>query len=187
MSGARDGSAIVTISVELRAKWWATSFRKLGEPRVIQPVLLCLQAFSMATSSDCDGTMVTQRESSAPSSEFEEAIASVRSLTLVDTPRSRQNRGVRVPRGELEGRVLFDGEACTLKDVKELPAWTDGELGALVSFLMLHTNGKSWVAHKDSRFWDEAGLFIQQSVKTTHRRSGMFLFFMINDCMYIQQ
>ena len=58
----------------------------------------------MATSSDCDGTMVTQRESSAPSSEFEEAIASVRSLTLVDTPRSRRNRGVRVPRGILVSR-----------------------------------------------------------------------------------
>lgn len=33
----------------------------------------------------------------------------------------------------------------------------------LTCFIMLYTDGKAWVAHKDSHFWDQAGLFSSSS------------------------
>ena len=50
--------------------------------------------------------------------------------------------------------------------------WTEDELRHLMSFLMLHTDGKSWVSHKDYKFWDSAGEFIQQLLLTSHCCSG---------------
>ena len=116
----------------------------------------------------------SERISTTPGREsavnIEELTASVQSLGLVDTPKSsRKGRGVRE---KLKGRVLFEKELCKLRGTRELPNWTDEELGALTSFLMLYTDGKSRVSHKDWRFWDQAGLFIQQQLKTSHCRSG---------------
>lgn len=99
-----------------------------------------------------------------------ELTASVRSLGIADTPKSsRKSRGVRE---KLKGRVLFEEEPKS-KGARGLPNWAGEELGALTSFLMLYMDGKSWVTHKGSRFWDQAGLFIQQQLKTSHCRSGM--------------
>ena len=47
--------------------------------------------------------------------------------------------------------------------------WSNKEFKELISFLILYTDGKSWMAHKDSKFWDQAGIFIQQQLKTNHR------------------
>ena len=95
---------------------------------------------------------------------------SVRSLGIVDTPKSSRRRGVRP---QLTGRVLFK-EEDTSKSTRTLPEWSDEEFEALCSFLMLYTDGKSWPAHKHyRRFWKQAGLFIQQRSKTSHCRSGM--------------
>lgn len=53
-------------------------------------------------------------------------------------------------------------------------AWTDEECHALVSFLMLMTDGEKWPSHKSKpgAFWDRAGEFVQRTSKTVHRRSG---------------
>jgi len=40
---------------------------------------------------------------------------------------------------------------------------------------MLHTDGKSWVAHKDDKFWSQAGIFIQQQLKISHCRTGVYI------------
>lgn len=97
---------------------------------------------------------------------------SVRSLGIVDTPKSSRSRR-RGVRPQLTGRVLFKEEQDTSKGTRTLPEWSDEEFEALCSFLMLYTDGKSWPAHKDYRFWKQAGLFIQQRSKTSYCRSGM--------------
>ena len=68
-------------------------------------------------------------------------------------------------------------KACTI--IVEGPArqsqfnkWTDEEFQALISFLMLYTDGNSWPSHKDENFWDKAGAFIQQQLQTNHCRTG---------------
>ena len=95
---------------------------------------------------------------------------SVRRLGIVDTPKSSRRKGVQP---QLTGRVLFKEEQESLKSTRTLPEWSDEEFEALCSFLMLYTDGKSWPAHKDYRFWNQAGLFIQQRSRTSHCRSGM--------------
>ena len=99
--------------------------------------------------------------------------AAVGGLLLTDTPKSRP--GLTSKLGiigkRVERHILFDSKGYS---TKEQPLnWSDEELRLLTSFLMLYTDGKAWVAHKDSRFWDRAGQFIQQQLHTAHCRSGM--------------
>lgn len=49
-----------------------------------------------------------------------------------------------------EGFCSMESLIHKCRDASQLLNWTEKELGVLISFLMLHTNGKSWVAHKDS-------------------------------------
>jgi len=70
-------------------------------------------------------------------------------------------------RGRTKGKVLFPAQPAEAR-VK----WSDQECNALVAFLMLHTDGKSWVSHNETKFWDQAGVFIQQQLKTGHCRTG---------------
>ena len=53
-----------------------------------------------------------------------------------------------------------------------LPNWTVAELEGLILFLMLHSSGNEWVNHKHKQFWDQAGTFIQQLLKTSYCRTG---------------
>jgi len=46
------------------------------------------------------------------------------------------------------------------------------EMYALIQFLMFHTDGKTWVTHKDEKFWDDAGGFVQCYSQSVHCRSG---------------
>ena len=50
--------------------------------------------------------------------------------------------------------------------------WTDQEIYSLVLFLMLCTDGKSWVAHKDMKFWEDAGTFVKQHSHSSYCRTG---------------
>ena len=54
-------------------------------------------------------------------------------------------------RGRVKGKVLFPAT----KESNEQVKWSQEEFKALISFLMLYTDGKSWIAHKDSKFWDQ--------------------------------
>ena len=49
-----------------------------------------------------------------------------------------------------------------------MPNWSSEEYQALVSFLLLYTSGLSWSssARKDTKFWAEAGVFVQQQTKS---------------------
>jgi len=71
-------------------------------------------------------------------------------------------------RGRVKGKTLFPATASQGQSTK----WSDEELQALTSFFMLYIDGKFWVAHKDYKFWCQAGIFIQQQVKTNHCHTG---------------
>ena len=99
---------------------------------------------------------------------------------MKDTPKSRRPHG-RGSRRIYRGKALFHAEdEETMQVVRTEKSgnifrnanWTEDELRHLTSFLMLHTDGKSWVSHKDYKFWDSAGEFIQQLLLTSHCRSG---------------
>ena len=90
--------------------------------------------------------------------------AALSRLGLGDTPK-RTRKGKRV-----ESKVLFPVEKI---ETPEHIVWSEAELQTLTSFLMIYTDGKSWVGHKDDRFWRRTGVFLQQSLHTTHCRSGM--------------
>lgn len=46
-------------------------------------------------------------------------------------------------------------------------AWSEDECQILVEFIMLMTDG-NWPIHKEMSFWEQAGRFVQQQLKTTH-------------------
>ncbi len=79
---------------------------------------------------------------------------------VVETPRSS---GVRTSRVR---RKLFE------KAKKTQYPWSTEEMKSLISFVMLYSDGQSWMTHKDCRFWGEAGSFIQSRVYTPYKRSG---------------
>ena len=71
----------------------------------------------------------------------------------------------RLPSGA-KGRVLFPRqEQVNMK-------WLDKEFYALTLFLMFHTDGKNWVTHKNKKFWEDAGTFVQQHSQSIHCRTG---------------
>ena len=103
------------------------------------------------------------------------------STRLSPKPRRRRREGkpeIREPRrrpvtptrtlpvtGRLSARKLFP------RPRTPPPRWSDDESRQLVQFMLLYADG-CWVMHKDKKFWDSAGKFIQQSLGTLHCRSG---------------
>lgn len=86
----------------------------------------------------------------------------IAAVSMVDSPRSRsKSKSVKTK------RKLFTKERVSQ------PPWTVEETKSLLCFLMLHTDGKSWMSHKDFHFWEKAGAFIQFRVHSPHLRSGM--------------
>ena len=58
------------------------------------------------------------------------------------------------------------------RPASRLPNWVEEEVKCLIDFLLLYTDGKSWVSHKDAAFWNQAGIYIQQQAKMPYCRSG---------------
>ena len=48
-----------------------------------------------------------------------------------------------------KGRVLFAEQVKASVSTK----WSDQEVYALILFMMFHTDGQTWVMHKQSKFW----------------------------------
>ena len=94
---------------------------------------------------------------------------SLQGLEFGDTP----SRKPKWKKGFVKGKVLFRSDDEARCSTRELPNWTHGELRSLTSFLMLFTDGKVFVSHKNMRFWSEAGKFIQREENTGYCRSGM--------------
>lgn len=66
-------------------------------------------------------------------------------------------------KGKLRGKRLFEANKPL-----QPPEWTQEEHRQLAEFLLLYTDGKTWVQHKDMRFWGAAGEFIQHCLQTLY-------------------
>jgi hypothetical protein len=112
--------------------------------------------------------------------------ATLTSLTLtpsVDAPSSRHQRSSRLRQGHMP-RKLFsvsspdpaDAETAATDDIS--PAsnqpWSDREVRALVAFILLYSEGRSWPSRgsKGDSFWVEAGQYVQKAVNSKYCRSG---------------
>ena len=69
-------------------------------------------------------------------------------------------------------RKLFVRPEEVKPEAKAQSVWTQEEIKSLVLFVALHCDGHTWMTHKDFRFWDEAGAFIQLHLHTPLKRSG---------------
>ena len=67
-----------------------------------------------------------------------------------------------------KGRVLFAEQVKEKISTK----WSDQEVYALILFMMFHTDGQTWVTHKQSKFWEDAAKFVQQHSKSANCRTG---------------
>ena len=70
---------------------------------------------------------------------------------------------------------------------RAMPEWSNEELQNVVQYILLYSDGTSWPAHKDMRFWDGAAKFIYTKGYTTHQRSGIHQYIhdvhaFYNDC-----
>ena len=86
--------------------------------------------------------------------------------TLFGTPK----RNTVLPR-----KNLFLPEPAEQNPPLTAPCWSVHEYLALVKFLLLHSEGKKWIAIKDARFWTKAGEFIKNFLRTSHQRSGSYI------------
>lgn len=94
-----------------------------------------------------------------PTRSVQEVTDGLTSLNI-DTPCTKKSSAASKLQGRVKGKVLFPPASQS-----QITKWSDEELQALTTFLMLYTDGKSWVAHKDDKFWNQAGVFIQQRLK----------------------
>ena len=102
---------------------------------------------------------------------IQEATNSLSRLQVVESPKSQFNcsDGKRSRLNtDAKGKILFYKKQDNV-------SWSDDELYSLILFMMLFTDGKTWVAHKNERFWEEAGKFVQQRSHTLHCRTGKTL------------
>ena len=99
--------------------------------------------------------------------------ASLSEVVLQETPKSRRSvsripiRGLQNPRKTLTS--LFPRDRAVTAG---LHSWTDTEYKFLTQFILLHTDGTTWVSHKHMPFWDQAGVHIQRVLHTSYQRSG---------------
>ena len=112
----------------------------------------------------------------APSLKLYDTVTPVKRVSEVDVASVKKSLpavgGMRTPKswpGKMKSTKI---KRLFVKEKRSQPPWTLDETKYLIYFLMLHTDGKSWVVHKDYHFWDEAGAFIQLRVHSPHKRSG---------------
>ena len=62
------------------------------------------------------------------------------------------------------------------RPTQRFPPWT-AEEQALVTFILLYTDGKKWVsrASKGDQFWKNAGAYIQSQVHSEFVRTGIYV------------
>ena len=89
---------------------------------------------------------------------------SVTQLSQSPSSRPRLRQGIR---DQIIGKKLFGKHTKN-----QPPVWSKEEESRLIEFMLIFTEGKSWVMHKYTPFWNEAGKHIQRCLKTFHRRSG---------------
>ena len=111
---------------------------------------------------------------------LEDVTATLTSLTL--TP-SRVQKRSRLRQGHMP-RKLFavaspqpvGAETSATDDTCPAPSqpWRDEEVQALVAFILLYSEGRSWpsCSSKGDTFWAETGQYVQNAVNSEYCRSG---------------
>ena len=119
----------------------------------------------------------TPEQSNCPV-DFTETANAFSEMHLTDSPRTTYSARSGCTQSRLRegaiGRALFPVEVDKTK-------WVDKEVYALILFLMLYTDGKCWVAHKDMKFWNDAGIFVQKYSGTLHCRTGKISRFVLKN------
>lgn len=88
-------------------------------------------------------------------------------------PRTPQASATPQPRrkGVVRGRALFQSQSAP--NSRSLPSWRAVEILALITFILLHTDGSTWPGRRgDSDFWDNAAKFVQTFARVDHLRTG---------------
>ena len=99
---------------------------------------------------------------------MQEATSSLHRLQIVESPKSWlkcSDRKHSRLNAEANSKILFYKKQDNME-------WSDNELYSLILFMMLLTDGKTWMAHKNDKFWKDAGKFVQQQSSTSHCRTG---------------
>ena len=123
-----------------------------------------------------EGVAVGKRLRSSPTGctpTRQEKRAPLRSLanheTQHESSRSNVSQQLQSTPAGLQPRALI---GLTKHGSKE--KWTEEELKALAEFILFHTPGESWPAHKHEEFWISASDFIKHRTNTPGiDRSGM--------------
>ena len=105
---------------------------------------------------------------------MEDVCSKLSCLRAVDDASSRSG-SLPSPKGRPKGisitkRQLFSHRP--IQGVRTPVPWSLHEDKALVSFLLLYTDGSSWPSQKDCLFWKRAGEFVQSFVQSSHCRTG---------------
>ena len=93
-------------------------------------------------------------------------------LQIIESPKSRlkcSDRKHSRLTAEAKGKILFHKKQDNV-------TWSDDELYLLILFLMLFADGKTWVAHKNDKFWEDAGKFVWQKSSTSCSRTGKAIY-----------
>ena len=126
-------------------------------------------AYSVDSVADSDEAHSTPKERISPI-DIEEVTTAFSKLRAATTPKSRFTSALgshyRVL-GENKGKVLFPKLENNVSS-----KWSDKEEYALVLFLMFHTDGKTWIAHKDHKFWENAAKFVKHHSCSVQCRTG---------------
>jgi len=89
-----------------------------------------------------------------------------------ESSRSNVSQQLQSTPAGLQPRALINSTGFTKHGSKE--KWTEEELKALAEFVLFHTPGESWPAHKNEEFWISASDFIKHRANTPGiDRSGM--------------
>ena len=104
--------------------------------------------------------------------------ANLSSLTLTPsrvTPsnassRKRNARGMQ--RRLFSSAPVFEEPAASVSHSRSRQPWSTGESRALVSFLLLCSEGSSWTSRKEECFWEKAGQYVQNLVQSEYCRTG---------------
>ena len=100
----------------------------------------------------------TPKESVAPDVQ---TLSQIANLSLEATPKVKKKS---------RPRILFESRRESADNGNSLDAhvdqvqWSEKELQLFTTFILLYTDGKTWVAHKNVKFWKKAGVFIQQNM-----------------------
>ena len=106
--------------------------------------------------------------------DFNEALITFSEMYIAESPVSRPLESETEAKRPSKSRLNEASKQINLFPAKtqENILWTDDEIYSLILFLMLFSDGRTWVARKDKKFWEDAATFIKRHSCPSHSRTG---------------